>query len=368
MRTVRSKPAALLAIMALAKCAPSPSLPASVPPAPHPTAAAPPTSAAPTPSSTTASQLPATAGSSATPAMVKRTKGQSPFAGIRLYVNDYGQAAQQARSWAKTRPDDAKLIAKIGDQPSGWWMGEWSGDIETAVHALGNATSSAGTVPVIVAYNVPNRDCGQYSAGGSVSAEAYHAWIRQFAKGANGYRLIVVLEPDALGLMTKCLSPADQKARLEMIHDAVNVLEATPGTAVYIDAGNANWTPPKEMAKRLLGAGVADADGFALNVSNYIATDKTIAYGHAIAAAIGAKHFIVDTGRNGNGATGDSQWCNPDGRALGSPPTTETGDPLIDAFFWVKPPGESDGTCNGGPKAGQFWPEMALGLSKRAKW
>ncbi|MDP9037352.1 MAG: glycoside hydrolase family 6 protein [Myxococcota bacterium] len=368
MRTVRFEPRALVAITALAGCAPSPSVPASAPPVPEVTAAAPHASASPAPSAAVVRPTSVETASANPPTAGKRVKGQNPFLDVRLYVNEYGQAAQQARSWAKTRPDDAKLIAKIGDQPSGWWMGEWSGDIETAVHALGNATASAGTVPVIVAYNVPNRDCGQYSAGGSVSAEAYHDWIRQFAKGANGYRLIVVLEPDALGLMTKCLSAADQKARLEMIHDAVDVLEATPGTAVYIDAGNANWTPPKEMAKRLMGAGIADADGFALNVSNYIATDKTIAYGHAIAAAIGGKHFIIDTGRNGNGATGDSQWCNPDGRALGSPPTTKTGDPLIDAFFWVKPPGESDGTCNGGPKAGQFWPEMALGLSKRATW
>lgn len=36
-------------------------------------------------------------------------------------------------------------------------------------------------------------------------------------------------------------------------------------------------------------------------------------------------------------------WCDPDGRAPGQPPTTQTGERLIDAYLRVKPPGESDG-------------------------
>jgi endoglucanase len=126
------------------------------------------------------------------------------------------------------------------------------------------------------------------------------------------------------------------------------------------------------MAKRLKGAGIEHADGFALNTSNYIASEENIQYGHKVSALIGGKHFIIDTGRNGNGALAgvnpDLAWCNPKGRALGVPPTTETGDPLVDAFFWTKPPGESDGECNGGPKAGDYWGEAALDLAKAAKW
>ncbi|HZU81668.1 MAG TPA: glycoside hydrolase family 6 protein [Polyangiaceae bacterium] len=297
-----------------------------------------------------------------------RVKGKSPFAGVRLYVNEYSQAAIALQNLRASRPDDAKLIEKIAAQPTAQWVGEWSGDPETTVHNFGKATNANGTVPVLVAYNVPNRDCGQYSAGGSKSAEAYHQWIRDFARGAGPFRIIVVLEPDALPQLTKCLSPADQQARLDMIKDAINVLEATPGVSVYLDAGHAKWVPAAEMAKRLIAAGVENADGFSLNVSNYVTTEENIAYGHAISKAIGGKHFIIDTSRNGNGPTADAQWCNPEGRALGNAPTTSTGDPLVDAFFWVKPPGESDGTCNGGPKAGEFWPEAAAGMAKRAKW
>ena len=42
-------------------------------------------------------------------------------------------------------------------------------------------------------------------------------------------------------------------------------------------------------------------------------------------------------------------------------PTAQTGDPLVDALLWIKRPGESDGACNGGPPAGTWWPEDALG-------
>lgn len=57
----------------------------------------------------------------------------------------------------------------------------------------------------------------------------------------------------------------------------------------------------------------------------------------------------------------------PPGRALGEVPTTRTGDELVDAYLWVKRPGESDGDCKGGPKAGAWWPEYALGLAGATK-
>ncbi|MYV59291.1 endoglucanase, partial [Streptomyces sp. SID4931] len=51
----------------------------------------------------------------------------------------------------------------------------------------------------------------------------------------------------------------------------------------------------------------------------------------------------------------------------GEAPTTQTGDELVDAYLWIKRPGESDGDCKGGPKAGDWWPEYALGLAGATK-
>ena len=96
------------------------------------------------------------------------------------------------------------------------------------------------------------------------------------------------------------------------------------------------------------------------------ATSLSVAYGEKLSALLGGKHFIIDTSRNGIPGTDPQDWCNPQGRALGTTPTTNTGHALIDAFLWVKPPGDSDGTCKGGPSAGKWWAEYALELSRLA--
>jgi endoglucanase len=175
----------------------------------------------------------------------------------------------------------------------------------------------------------------------------------------------VILEPDALADAGNCGDAAAQQARLNLVWDAVNVLKADPAVSVYIDAGHSHWMPAETAAARLLAAGVAAADGFSLNVSNFYGTPGEVAYGRAISQRLGGKHFVVDTSRNGAGAA-PSTWCNPSGMALGARPSAATADPVVDAYVWVKRPGESDATCNGGPSAGTFWPEYALDLAKRS--
>jgi endoglucanase len=216
-------------------------------------------------------------------------------------------------------------------------------------------------LPVFVAYNIPGRDCGQYSAGGANGADAYKKWIRAFANGLGNRRAVVILEPDALAGMG-CLSAPLQQQRVDLIHDAVRVLKAK-GAAVYIDAGHARWINPPEMANRLNRAGIAEADGFSLNISNFLGTAVNVAYGTEVSKRVGNKHFIIDTSRNGQNATDAGNWCNPTGQRVGPAPTTHTGNVLVDAFLWIKTPGESDGTCGGGPAAGKWWGEYALGLA-----
>jgi endoglucanase len=234
--------------------------------------------------------------------------------------------------------------------------------VADAVDRYVTAADAVGAVPMLVAYDIPHRDCGQYSAGGVATSRAYRLWIRSFAQGLKGRRALVILEPDALGLLTQCLSAEDQTERLDLLSDAAGVLAADAAALVYLDAGNARWIPADEMGSRLLSAGVAGAEGFALNVSSYFGTEETLAYGRTVASRIAAKHFVIDTSRNGNGPAPDIDWCNPPGRAIGQDPTTSTPDPLVDALLWIKRPGESDGTCHGGPRAGEFWPEAALAL------
>ncbi|HST06750.1 MAG TPA: glycoside hydrolase family 6 protein [Gemmatimonadaceae bacterium] len=290
----------------------------------------------------------------------------NPIAGATFWVNPNSSARQTANSWRTSRPADAAQMDKIANGSQAQWFGGWSGDIFTAVANAVGTVSSAGAVPVFVAYNIPQRDCGGLSGGGGATADAYRTWISGFARALTGTRAVVILEPDALTQMD-CLSAADQATRVSLIQYAIGVLKtASASVAVYLDGGHSAWKSASDQAARLTRADVAAADGFALNVSNFQYTSNSIAYGRAVSALIGGKHFVIDTGRNGLGPTADNQWCNPAGRALGASTTTSTGDPRVDAYLWIKAPGESDGACNGAPAAGAWWADYALGLAQRA--
>jgi endoglucanase len=283
----------------------------------------------------------------------------NPFVGRKLYVDPNSAAAKQAAAWRSTRPADAAEIDEIATAPQAQWFGDWNSDVAAAANQHVSAAAAVGRWTLLVAYNIPQRDCGGYSAGGTAD---YRGWIREFARGIGSRPAAVVLEPDALAGLD-CLSAADREARLSLLRDAVAVLRAKPGVEVYLDAGHSAWQPVATTVARLRAADVARATGFALNMSNFQFTASEVAYGRSIATQIG-KHFVIDTGRNGLGPNGE--WCNPLGRALGPRPTTLTGYSLVDAFLWIKQPGFSDGPCNGGPAAGAWWADYALGLAKRS--
>ena len=68
---------------------------------------------------------------------------------------------------------------------------------------------------------------------------------------------------------------------------------------------------------------------------------------------------VIDTSRNGNGPAG-SEWCDPAGRAIGTPSTDVVSDSIVAAYLWVKLPGEADGCI---ASAGQFVPQRAYDLA-----
>ena len=289
----------------------------------------------------------------------------NPFRGQRLYVDPASPARRQAAAWQRSRPADAAHMMRIANQPQAIWVGDWIPNIRAEVVRLVTQISAAGALPVLVAYNIPNRDCGLHSAGGARSGDSYRRWSQDFARGLRGRRAVVILEQDALPSMD-CLPLRLKDERMALMREAVQTLTAG-GAAVYIDAGNANWRQPGDMANLLRGAGIDRAQGFALNVSNFHNVQVNLAYGERLSRLVGGKHFIIDTSRNGRGTPVVPEWCNARNQALGRAPTTTTGHPLADAFLWVKMPGQSDGNCNGGPRAGAWWPDYALELSRAAE-
>ncbi|MFI8894498.1 glycoside hydrolase family 6 protein [Streptomyces paradoxus] len=288
--------------------------------------------------------------------------GSSPF-----WVDPDSPAARQARLWQRQgRGQDAELIRRIADQPVALWPAGGT-DPAATVKAAASAAGREGKTAVLVAYNIPHRDCGGHSAGGAADENAYREWIERFAGALGDAEALVVLEPDAIAHLVDGCTPDEHHAERErLLGEAVARLKRQPNTKVYLDAGNAGWIrEPAGLVEPLKRAGIEQADGFALNVSNFQTNEVTTEYGVRLAEALGGKHFVVDTSRNGNGPL-PGVWCNPPGRALGTPPTTGTGEPIVDAFLWIKRPGESDGTCEGGPAAGRWWPEYALELARSA--
>ncbi|MGW3814158.1 glycoside hydrolase family 6 protein [Streptomyces sp. NPDC005046] len=290
------------------------------------------------------------------------TAARSPF-----WVDPTGPAAQQIQLWrGQGRTRDAALLKRIADQPVALWP---AGETDPGP-AVRSATASAtreGRTALFVAYDIPHRDCGQHSAGGAADADAYRRWIGLFADALGDSRALVILEPDAIAHIADGCTPVEYHAeREQLLNEAIVRLKRQPRTRVYLDAGNPAWIRDAgKLVEPLERAGIANADGFSLNVSNFQTDTTTKEYGLGLSGRLGGKHFVVDSSRNGNGPL-EGAWCNPPGRALGTPPTTATGEPALDAYLWIKRPGESDGACAGGPAAGQWWPDYALELARNS--
>lgn len=277
-----------------------------------------------------------------------------PDSNPAVWVRDHGGDARAA-----------KIRGSIASKPMARWFGNWSGPIGGAVSRFVEAARSADKLPILVAYNVPGRDCGGHSGGGAGSPEAYRTWISSFASGIGNARAVVVVEPDALAQLD-CLAADQRTIRTGLLQYAAREFKLrAPNALVYHDGGNATWIAADEMARRLNAAGVGDIRGFALNVSNYHTTADSNRYGAAVSASLQsqfgyARPFVIDTSRNGNGSNGE--WCNPAGRKLGAVSQNSTGG--AEMLLWVKVPGDSDGNCGIAPNtpAGTFSPDLATRL------
>jgi endoglucanase len=341
---------------------------------------------------------------------------------------------------------DAALIGEMEATPRAvWFTSGTPAQVRQQVRQTMAEAAAERAVPVLVAYDIPGRDCAQYSAGGALSQAAYQAWISGFAQGIGKSQAVVILEPDALGnLPSDCGLPTSSypftdAERIAELQYAVGALGQDPGAHVYLDGTHSAWQSVGTITQRLLEAHVQDAQGFFLNVSNYQPTAELLDYGTWISDciamvtdssnpyygnpagcgsqyypatesdfstwalttqwyaqnmgnAVAATHFVVDTSRNGDGPDSMQQyasapydqpasvvstlaagnWCNPPGSGLGLRPTARTGVPLLDAYLWVKTPGQSDGQCDsaGGVRAWNYtdysqpgWPTTASAQS-----
>ncbi len=326
---------------------------------------------------------------------------------------------------------DAARVAAMVATPQAVWFGDQTpAEVEKLTRDVVVDADRRDAVPVFALYNIPGRDCSNYSAGGAANTAEYQAWIDAVARGigARDVDAMVVLEPDALALLPADCGQDDAEgtktaARYDEVNYAVDHLEPLSGVRVYLDTGHPAWHSVNSIVPRLIKGGVDKAAGFYTNASNYQTDDANSWYGKLISSCIAyveeshgdvgdcpnqstpradaqawieanvhtpadrMAHFVTDSSRNGQGPwtpppgkyTDAQDWCNPPDRGLGARPTLRTGDPLQDARLWIKTPGESDGLCLRGtegpqdpergtvdPKAGDWFPQQALELARYA--
>jgi len=297
---------------------------------------------------------------------VRLASESNPLAGKPFYVDPISASMVAARN---ANPPNATLTA-IANTPQAYWLDHAfpTSTVTKTVSRFVGAAQAAGSMPLLVLYAIPHRDCGSFAAGGFGSGADYSQWIDAISSGLGSMPAAIILEPDALD-MADCLSADQRQERYGLIRAAVDSLTRDPAAAVYIDGGHSRWLSAEEIAARLNNVGVERARGFSLNTTNYFTTEEEIGYGEAVSALTNGAHYVIDTSRNGAGPAPDStlMWCNPSGRALGVRPTTATAGAHADAYLWVKRVGESDGSCNRGePPAGHFVSQWALELARNA--
>ncbi len=104
-----------------------------------------------------------TANASPAPAANRTLSPQTQF-----YVDHQSKAVQQALTDLRAHDlANAKLMAELASWPESTWFNGNSTPAETraSVAALMKSAKAQHQVPVLVAYNIPGRDCSQYSAG-----------------------------------------------------------------------------------------------------------------------------------------------------------------------------------------------------------
>ncbi|MDQ3008438.1 MAG: glycoside hydrolase family 6 protein [bacterium] len=290
----------------------------------------------------------------------------NPFADETLFLNPYSQVANAVRALeAAGETAKAEELRAIADQPAATWFGDWNITIEQDVNELVSAAQEAEALPVMVLYNITNRDVGLYSAGGSETNEEYLRWIDGVADGVAGRKAVVIFEPDALGHLSTLDSDNDRTARVGLMKEAIDRL-VQAGIHVYVDASQ--WVDSTVMAVRLMTVGVGEVGGpqVAINTSGLETLEDNLAYYHALRREIPSLRTVIDTSRNGNAVdkTNPEFWCNPPDAAIGLNPTTQPEEEGVDALLWIKAAGESDGICSTGeyPPAGVFDENLALNL------
>lgn len=351
-----------------------------------------------------------TAPETATGTVVPR--GGNPFAGASFHVDPLF-IAKVERSVA-ANPGDAVLLRKAEVFPTAIWLDSIASTRNTSRdldEALGQqARSGQPVVSVFVLYDIPGRDCAAAASTGELELDAGGRYEREFIDvvaaefhSHASQRIVAILEPDSLANLATNLRIGKCKAAEGAYRSAVVYAVrklAMPHVYLYLDAAHAGWlgwdanrSKIAHIFRQVLddAGGPDKVRGFSTNVSNFDALSDDdgkqlepafpcpdeLTYIQKLSESlaevgISGKGFIVDTGRNGRGGIRSKPgvWCNVKGAGLGERPQASPA-PGVDAYFWVKPPGDSDGASepsSPGYDTACTGPHSAVGAPAAGAW
>ena len=249
-----------------------------------------------------------------------------PDPGARRQISD----ARRSRHFA-----EAGLVEAEVNTPQAVWLTDGTpAEVRSQAQRAVLMAKAQKTVPTLVVYNVPGRDCSQYSAGGAADDAAYRAWADGVAAGiGKGGTVTVVIEPDGLALMPgDCpagtypagAEPTDEGRLADITYVGQAIERANPKALVYLDAGHSGWHNVGSISGRLIDAQVQQFQGFALNTSNYQYTPNLEQYGTWISSCV-TYATVVAVGDFAN--CGDQYWS-------GGPANGFTGVALDPMAVW----------------------------------
>ncbi|KAK9425048.1 putative Glucanase [Seiridium unicorne] len=304
-----------------------------------------------------------------------------------LHPNSFYRAEVEA---AAANISDSTLAAKaleVADIGTFLWLDSIA-NIDKLSTELTNGVPCENILGLVI-YDLPGRDCAAKASNGELAAgdvatyeTSYIDPIATILKANPNTAFALIIEPDSLpnlvtnSDLTTCQDSAS--GYREGVAYALSTLNLD-NVVMYIDAGHGGWLGwndnlqpgAEELASAYTNAGSpSQVRGFSTNVAGWNSWDAepgefaddadaqynaaqneekyVTLFGAALDTAGMPNHAITDTGRNGVQGLRDAwgDWCNVDGAGFGLRPSTDTGLELADAFVWVKPGGESDGTSD----------------------
>ena len=303
--------------------------------------------------------------------------GGNPLAGVRLFVDHDSPSWHQWRAYRRSGPAPARRRSSGRSRASRRPCGSAASRARTSGRrcaALIVAAKRQGAVPLFTVMRAVSDRLRAHAtpAAGRPRTPARAPGTADLARTLGHARVVIAFEPDSLGTID-CHARSRRDDRLRLLRYGVDALARQPerdhlprGRRLRLGAGAAHRAPAARDRDRQGARVHAERDPLRLDARQHqarprdLAPDRRQALRHqhrrerARADPLPARRTAA---ASPSGAT------RP--RGLGPAPTTNTSNPMVDAYLWINRPGYAQG-CQGRPIAWYAPRALATRATRRA--